>query len=469
MSQRDDGVRRLIDEATKLRYSRRQIFRRGAALGLGTAGIHAALAGSGHVLSPRRAAAVQETSKLNILAGSYFVPEAQDFFVQQVQDWGSQNNVEVTADFLNWPDIQGKITSSTGSGEGPDIIEMRETWTYLYYNEMLEVNDLANQVAQAGGGQFYDWVTNTVAVDGNWYSIPVGTSSAAYAYRISHLEQAGVTDAANNFPKTYEELFALGKTLKEMGKPLGQALGHSTGDPPTFAYAYMWSYGAMEVEEDGTTVAFNTPQFVEGLNLFVQAWKDAYDETGLSWDDGANNRAFLSDQISATINGSSIYIAAQNAAAGQSTTDFEVVVDPADIAHAGFPEGPAGRFNPLSSWSYGAMKYTQNPDAAKALLEWWTAPEQMQAWLEAQKGYIIPAVPAYAENPVFTSDPKLAPYLDVINYGRNKGYAGPANEKSAQVTSQYIITDTFAKAIESGDAQGAIEEGARLMERIYSR
>ena len=468
MSQRDDGVQRLIDEATKLRYSRRQMLRRGAALGLSTAGINAALVGSGHSLAPRRAAAFQETSKLNILAGSYFVPEAQEFFVQQVTDWGTQNNVEVTTDFLNWPDIQARISSAVDSGEGPDIIEMRETWTYLYYNQMLEINDLANTVSEAGGG-FYDWVTNTVAVDGNWYSIPVGTSSAAYAYRISYLEQAGVTDAANNFPKTYEELFTVGKALKEMGKPLGQALGHSTGDPPTFAYAYMWSYGAMELEEDGTTVAFNKPEFVEGLNRFVQAWKDCYDETGLSWDDSANNRAFLSDQLSATINGSSIYITAQNAKAGEAGTDYEVVVDPADIAHADFPEGPAGRFTPLSSWSYGAMKYTDNPDAAKALLEWWTAPEQHQAWLEAQKGYIIPAVPGYAENPVFVTDPKLAPYLNVINYGRNKGYAGPANQKSAQVVSQYIITDTFAKAIQSGDAQGAVEEGAQLLERIYSR
>ncbi len=42
-----------------------------------------------------------------------------------------------------------------------------------------------------------------------------------------------------------------------MGKPFGQALGHSPGDPPSFAYPYMWAYGAMEVEEDGTTVAIN--------------------------------------------------------------------------------------------------------------------------------------------------------------------------------------------------------------------
>ena len=468
MSTQDERVTNLINDAKRLRYSRRQILRNGSALGLSAAGLQMVLRSSGHTLAAPRQTRYQTGGKLNILAGSYFVPEAQDFFVKQVQDWGSQNGVEVTADFVNWPDIQAKVSAAVESGAGPDIVEMREGWQYLYYEQMTDLNDLAMQVGDAAGG-YYDWVTNTASVDGNFYSIPVGTSSAAFAYRISYFEQAGITDAANNFPKTWEDLFAVGKTLKGMGKPLGQALGHSTGDPASFAYPYMWSYGAMELEEDGKTVAFNKDTFVDGMNTFIQAWKDAYDETGLSWDDSANNRAFLSDQISATLNGSSVYLAAQSAKAGASTTDYKVVVDPADITHAGYPEGPSGRFNQLSSWSYAVMKYSGNQDSAKALLQYWTGADQMKAWLEAQKGYIIPPAKSLASDPVYTSDPKLAPYLDVINYGRNKGYAGPLNQKAAQVGSQYIVVDTFAKAIQNNDAKGAIEEGAKLLERIYGR
>ena len=467
MTQNDERIRRLIDEATRLRYSRRQIFRSGAALGLSSAGIATVLRSTGAAAAPRPTR-YQEKAKITILAGSYFVPEAQDFFVKQVTDWGSQNNTDVTCDFVNWPDIQAKISAAVESGAGPDIFEMREAWQYLYYEQMTDLNDIAMKQGDAAGG-YYDWVKNTASVDGNYYSIPVGTSASAFAYRISYFEQAGVQDAANNFPKTWEEFFAAGKNLKAMGKPFGQALGHSTGDPPNFAYPYMWSYGAMEVEEDGKTVAFNKDTFVEGMNIFIQAWKDAYDETGLTWDDGVNNRAFLSDQISGTFNGSSIYIAAQNAKAGASTTDYEVVVDPADITHGGFPEGPAGRFNALNSMSYGLMKYSKSQDAGKALLEYWTSTDPFTAWLEAQKGYIIPPASSYASNAVYTADPKLAPYLDVVNYGRNKGFAGPANQKAADAGAQYVVVDTFAKAVQTGDAKGAIEDGANLLERIYGR
>jgi multiple sugar transport system substrate-binding protein len=468
MIEKDARIRTLIDEATRLRYSRRQIFKRAGALGLSTAAFHSALSARGLSAAPSRKI-LQDGGKLTILAGSYFVPEAQEFFDQQTQEWGTQNGVEITTDYINWPDIQAKVSASVESGSGPDIVELRDTWTYLYYEQLVDLHDSAMALGETGGG-YYDWVANTAGVEGHYYSIPVGTSSVAFAYRISYLEEAGVTDAANNFPKTWEELFALGKNLKAMGKPLGQGLGHSTGDPPGFAYPYMWAYGAMEVEEDGKTIAFNKDTFVEGMNTFIQAWKDGFDETGLSWDDSANNRAFLSDQLSATMNGSSIYLSAQKAAAGVDPgTDYEVVVDPADITHAGLPAGPAGQYNALGSWSYSLMKYSENQEAAKAFLEWWLAPQQYQAWLEAQKGYIIPPYPNLATLPVFTEDPKLKPYLDVVNYGRNKGYAGPANQKAARVSSQYIVTDTFANAIQSGDAKSAIEQGAEQLERIYSR
>ena len=290
----------LLHEATTLKLSRRGILHRGAALGLSTAAVGGVLAATGKSASAAPFFLRQEKS-LNILQATYFVAAGQDFFTKMAQDWGSQNGVSVTTDYVAWPDLQPRIAAGVEGGSGADVIEMWDTWPYLYYENMVPVEELANEVGERYGG-YYEWVVKTASVDGKWYSIPHGASSAAFAYRISELEKAGVEDPKNNFPKTYEELFALGEKLKANGKPIGQALGQSLGDPPSFAYPYMWAYGAMERGEDGK-VAINTPEFVEGLQKFVEAWPKAFDETGLSWDDGANNRAFLSDQIAATING----------------------------------------------------------------------------------------------------------------------------------------------------------------------
>jgi multiple sugar transport system substrate-binding protein len=462
----DPRIDSLVDEAMRLKLSRRSIMRRGAALGLSTAAVAGVLSTTGQVIAAPRAAALLQDRQLNVLQASYFVPEGQEFFNKVAEEWGSQNGVAITPDYIAWPDLQPRIAAAVEGGAGADIIEMWEIWPYLYSENMVRVDDLAQAVSEEYGG-FYDWVVDTASVDGEWYSVPHGNSSSAFAYRISLVEEAGISDPKNNFPKTYEELFALGKTLKEMGKPFGQALGHSQGDPPSFAYPFMWAHGAMEVEEDGTTVAINKPEFVEALQAFTQHWKDGYDETGLSWDDSANNRGFLSDQLSGTLNGSSIYLAAVKAKAGESTLDYEVQVEPDDIWHAGYPEGPAGRFNALGSRSFAAMSYSANADVAVEFLQHFFSREVFIPWLEAQSGYIIPMAPGYADLEIYTGNPSLAPYPEVAEYGRPRGYAGPSNQKAAETAARYVIVDMIAQAIQSGDAAGAVQQAEAQLQRIY--
>ncbi len=94
------------------------------------------------------------------------------------------------------------------------------------------------------------------------------------AYRISWFKKAGLLPGAEDGRKldpSREQYFAIARQLKAKGRPFGQALGHSTGDPPGFCYPYMWSPGAMEVDRDGKTVLFNRPEFVDGMKRFVQA------------------------------------------------------------------------------------------------------------------------------------------------------------------------------------------------------
>lgn len=459
----DERTQQLIREATTMRLSRRSIVRRASALGLSTAAAGTVLSAAGKAAPAQVFPAIRQGTSLNILSSTAFVPAAQDYFAEQAQTFGEENGVTVTTDFVNWPDLQPRTTSAVQAGAGPDIVELWDTIPYLFSESLVDVSDIIEPLEEVQGG-YYDWVVSTAAVDGRWLSIPHGTSSIAMAYRRSWLEEAGVEDPVNNFPKTWEELFAVGKILKENGHPIGQGLGQSLGDAPNFCYPYMWSYGAMEVEEDGTTVAFDTELFREGMELFIQGWADGFDETGLGWDDSTNNSAYLAGEISMTQNGSSIYLAASDPEGENSNPELAE-----DTYHAALPAGPEGQFAVLGSRSMGIMDYSENQDAAKAFLEWWFQPEQYSSWLNVFEGYIIPPGPAFIEDPVFTEDPKLVEYVNIVNIGRNKGYAGPANQKSAQAAAQYIVVNTFAEAVQSGDAGAAIEQGARLLERVYSR
>ena len=64
-------------------------------------------------------------------------------------------------------------------------------------------------------------------------------------------------------------------------------------------------------------------------------------------------------------------------------------------------------------------------------------------------------------------NPSLAPYPKVSEYSRNKGYAGPANQKAAESSARYVIVNTFAQAIQSGDAASAVQQAEAQLKRIY--
>jgi multiple sugar transport system substrate-binding protein len=422
--------------------SRREVLKAGVA-GLGLAAL------GGLTGKAFGAPAVIKGTKLSILQGTYFIAPGQDLYKKQAQEWGQANGVQVSADFLNWPDLQPKIAAAIQGG-GLDIVELWPGWNYLYAKNLLDVTDMALDFGKRNGG-FEPYVLTSAPVEGRYLGIPHGYNNNSINYRISWLKEAGCPNAedGNKIDLTWDEYHAIAKKCKAAGHPFGQALGHSTGDPPGFCYPYMWAHGGMEVSKDGKSVQFNKPEFVDGMRKFIQAWKDGYDETGTSWDDSNNNRAFLSGQIASTINASSIYFAAK------------------DIHHMLFPKGPAGRFYWLETRTFAILKNSKNIDAAKEFLNWWFQEKQYGDWWRIQEGYMLQPVKKYYDDPIWFKDPKMSPFREEPKYGLNQGYAGPPNQKAALAWSKYIVVDTFAKAVMSGDAKASIEWGAEQLKRIH--
>src|SRR4029077_10590023 len=127
-----------------------------------------------------------------------------------------------------------------------------------YAESVANVDDVVEGIGRAQGG-FYN-ESKVVANDGKkWLGVPWCVLGAMIVYRKSWLAEQG----ANSFPATWEEYRALGNKLKAAGHPVGQTLGHTFGDAPTFSYPYLWSWGGKEVEKDGNTVVLNSKQAVD--------------------------------------------------------------------------------------------------------------------------------------------------------------------------------------------------------------
>ena len=168
-------------------------------------------------------------------------------------------------------------------------------------------------------------------------------------------------------------------------------------------------------------------------------------------------RAYLAEQISSTYNGSSIYFAAKK--------DKPEIAK--DTHHMLIPKGPAGRFYWFETRTFAILKNSKNIPAAKEFLKWWFDEKQFGEWWRLQEGYMLQPVVKYYNDPVWQKDPKMSPFREQPKYGLNQGYAGPPNEKAALAWSKFIVVDTFAKAVQSGDAKASIEWGAEQLKRIY--
>src|SRR5205823_1346019 len=185
-------------------------------------------------------------------------------------------------------------------------------------------------------------------------------------------------------------------------------------------------------------VVINSKETIESVKFMTGFWKEAHDEGGLAWDDTNNNRAFLSQTISATLNGASIYIESLR------NPDKYITEKGAklntDILHAALPKGPAGQFSMHTYFSHSVPNYSKNQKAAKDLLKWVHSKPVYEKWFISQKGFATPPTAEWEKHKLWDEDPVMTPYKIAGRLARAPGYAGRSDSKAAEALSKYIIT-----------------------------
>jgi multiple sugar transport system substrate-binding protein len=428
----------------------------------GAGAIAARTGGIGAVLALGKAPAYAQGTSVHWLRWNDFVPASDKLLRDEIiPECAKALGIKLNIEMINGNDIQARTTSAIQSGSGPDVICALNNWPQLYADSVVDVSDIAEAMGKAQGG-FYE-ESRVVANDGKkWIAVPWCVLGAQIAYRKSWFEEIGYS----KFPQTWEEYHAAGKKLKAKGYPLGQALGHSFGDPPTFVYPLMWSFGGKEVEADGKTVALDSKATVDSVKFMTAFYKDAFDEGGLAWDDSSNNRAFLAGTISATLNGASIYLEAKRKPDTYMTEKGTPLYQ--DILHAPLPKGAAGQFGYHLPMSNMLMRYSPNQKAAKDFLRWIASKEVYQKWFDSQQGYSVGSTTIWEEDPLWKKDPVMLPFRSAARAGRFPGYAGPADRKAAEVLSKYIIVDTYAKAVQGMPAEDAVKAATEEVKKIHA-
>ena len=434
------------------KITRRKVLKSGAALMGGMAGI----------LATGRAPAFAQGTTVHWLRWNDFVPASDQLLRKELLPEAEKAlGIKINLETVNGNDLQPRVTASVQSGSGPDLIMIFNNQSALYTESVVDLSDLAEEVSSKEGGLYK--YSRAVTSDGKKFNaMPWTIVGAMNAYRKSWFEEIGVT----KFPETWDAYYDAGKKLKAKGRPLGQAVSHSFGDPPTFVYPLLWSFGGKEVEADEKTVAINSKNTIDSVKFMTSFYKDTCDEGGLAWDDTSNNRAFLSQTISSTLNGASIYIESLRNP-DKYITEKGVPLK-TDILHAPLPKGPQGQFGLHTFFSHMLMSYSPNQKAAKDLLRWAHTPANYEKWFISQKGFATPPTAQWESHELWGADPVMDPFKVAGRLGQAPGFAGPAGKKAAEALTKYIIVDMYAKAIQGGSAEDAVKWAESELKKIYT-
>ena len=416
--------------------------------------------GMAAILATGKAPAFAQQSEVHWLRWNDFVPACDELIRKKLGPEAEKAlGIKLKYETVNGNDLQPRITSSIQSGSGPDLIMLFNNHPHLYKASLVDLTDVAEAVAKDQGG-YYKISTGNCSSGGKFFSMPMAIIGAMNAWRKSSFASVG----ANEFPKTWDAYRDVGKKLKAKGMPIGQSLGQSFGDPPTFAYPFLWSFGGTEIDDKGQVV-INSKETIEAVKYMTAFWKDSMDEGGLAWDDASNNRAFLAGTICSTLNGASIYIESSRKPDQYKTAEGKPMKD--DIAHAPLPAGPKGQFGFHTFTSHVMPSYSKNQAAAKELLKFIHAKANYDQWFSTGLGFYQPGTTSWENHDLWKKDPVMAPFAVAGKLGLTPGYPGEPNAKAAEVLTKYLIGNMFAGAIKGQSAEDAVKACEAELKKIY--
>src|SRR6266849_5245468 len=123
---------------------------------LKTTGLAAGVAATGleSIVAARRAPAHAQGTRLHILRWVDFIPEADVELKRQAPEASKALGAEVVFEFINFNDLQPRITAAIQSGAGADIIMMLYNWPHLYASALADIGDLADWKKGDQGGYY---------------------------------------------------------------------------------------------------------------------------------------------------------------------------------------------------------------------------------------------------------------------------------------------------------------------------
>lgn len=433
-------------------FSRRDVLKTGAGLTAGLMG-GASFVNWAETWADQNPFMPEADAKLRVLRFQRFVESEDVQFEKNLKAFSETTGIPIQLDREWLDDIQPKASVAANVGAGPDIVWGPHVTAHLFPDVLIDLTDVCNYLGEKYGGWYP--IAQEYGMRGDrWICIPLCVGGNYINYRSDWTREAGF-DA---FPDNTNDFLKLSIALKKNGHAGGMALGHASTDANTWSHWLLWGFGARLVDEDNHVV-INSPETIEALEFGRELYDTFVPDTKF-WLDGDNNKAFLSGQISYTVNAISIYAQAVRENIEEIAMNME---------HAYLPIGPVGKPTELHiPFPWFAFKYSKYPNACKALMAFMMEAPQYNLWLQESVGYFTQTLRSYNTHPVWTEDPKRRVFRDASERAVSLASAGSLGFAAASAFAIFIIVD-LVRTVITGQASPAeaIKKAEKRANRYY--
>src|ERR1051325_720682 len=124
------------------------------------------------ILASGRAPAFAQGTTVHWLRLGDFVPASDTLLRRELLPEAEKAlGIKITLETINGNELQARIASSIQSGSGADLIHATHNWPQLYTESVVDVNDVAEEIAKEQGG-YYDIFASVAKSEKGWLAAP---------------------------------------------------------------------------------------------------------------------------------------------------------------------------------------------------------------------------------------------------------------------------------------------------------
>jgi multiple sugar transport system substrate-binding protein len=320
----------------------------------------------------------------------------KDVLGPELAKFEKQTGIHVDLQVIGWPDLLNKILGATTSGQGPDVLNIGNTWAASLQatGAFMPFDDAA---LEAVGGKD-KFVETAFATGGAPGKTPTSVPLYGLVYGLYYNKKM-FADAGLQPPTTWQELVDAAQKLTDPAKDVwGMAMeGGSYTESVHFAFIFGRQNGGQPFDDSGTPT-FTTPGMVAGVKQYVDLMgaDKVVNPSSVQYKNGPEAPGDFAK-------GKAAMLMSQNnadntlQADGMTPDQYGVVAIPAPSP---LPPGGKDVASFVAGINISIFKNTKNKDGALKLVKFLTSPEE-QAILD-QPFTALPVVKGGTVN--FTDD-----------------------------------------------------------------